>query len=51
MTLNLPISFRTKYFDANNTFRDLIIEIGAQKSFLAQSLKTENVDLVQEKSN
>ena len=49
MTLNLAISFRTKYFEANNTFRDLIIEIGARKSVLAQSLKIENADLAQGK--
>ena len=51
MTLNLSITFRTKYFEANNTFHDLIIEIGARKSILAQSLKIENADLAQEKSN
>ena len=51
MTLNLLISFGTKYFEANNAFQDLIIENGTQKSVLAQSFKTENVDLAQKMSN
>ena len=39
--------FKTKYFEANNVNHDLIIEIGARKSVLAQLLKIETVDLVQ----
>ena len=49
MTLNLPVSFNTQYFTANNLILDLVIKIGTQKSVLVQLLKIENVNLVQEK--
>ena len=49
MTLNLPISFRTKYFEANNMIRDFIIEIDARKAVFMQFLKIKNVDLGQKK--
>ena len=51
MALNLPVSFRTQYFEANNMILEMVIEIGSRKSFLAQFLKIENVDLAQVKPN
>ena len=51
MIFNLPVSFRIQYFAANNMICNLVIEIGTQKSVLAQLLNIENVDLAQERSN